>query len=138
MLQVMSAGEVQELGSLVRKAREDPEVLAVMVFGSAARGEAGPKSDVDVCLVLVPEIRDRERAAQKRLEYLAESPENLDIQIFQLLPLYVRHRVLKEGQVLFSRDEDALYELAFATIRAFEDFKHVYREYLEEVARGGP
>jgi len=46
--------------------------------------------------------------------------------------------VLKEGRVLFCRDEDALYEAAFVTIRAFEPFKRTYRAYLEEVAYGRP
>jgi hypothetical protein len=34
------------------------------------------------------------------------------------------------------KDEDALYEVAFRTAQAFEDFKHIYRDYLEQVARG--
>jgi len=29
-----------------------------------------------------------------------------------------------------------LYDLAFRTIREYEDFKQIYREYLEEIARG--
>ena len=118
------------------KVQDDPEILAVFLFGSAARGEQGPASDVDVCLVFVPAVRDRLYMAQKRLEYLGEAPEGLDIQVFQLLPLYIRHRILKEGKVVFCRDEDTLYDLAFATAKAFEDFRHMYREYLDEVARG--
>jgi len=35
--------------------------------------------------------------------------------------------VLKEGAVLFVRDEDALYALAIRTARAFEDFRHIDR-----------
>lgn len=42
------------LERLLDRAREDPAVLAVILFGSAARGEAAPASDVDVCLVLAP------------------------------------------------------------------------------------
>src|SRR2546426_1519947 len=43
---------------------------------------------------------------RKRLDYLAEA--DLDLAIFQQIPLYVRSRVLKEGKVLFVRDEDRL------------------------------
>jgi hypothetical protein len=63
---------------------------------------------------------------------------DLDVQVFQRLPLYVRTRVLREGRVLFCRDEDALYDAAFTTIPAFERFKRTYRAYLEEVERGRP
>jgi hypothetical protein len=44
--------------------------------------------------------------------------------------------VLKEGVVLFVRDEDELYALAARTARAFEAFRHIQRLYLDEVARG--
>lgn len=61
---------------------------------------------------------------------------NLDVAIFQQLPLALRHRVLRDAQVLFARDEDALYEIAIRTVRAFEGFRHIHRAYLDEVARG--
>ena len=126
------------LDALVDVSRRDPEVLAVMVFGSTARGEDSARSDVDVCVFLMPECQTFERVAlsNKRIEYLALF--DLDVQIFQQLPLYVRSRVFKDGQVVFARDEDLLYELALRTVREFEDFKPVYYEYLEHVANDGP
>ncbi len=96
------------INQLVAKAAEDPSVLAVLMFGSVARNEQGPASDVDICLVLQPGTS--EEMSQKRLEYLALF--DLDIHVFQQFPLYVRRRVLKEGTVLLSKDDDALYQLA--------------------------
>ena len=54
-------GEEMEarLKRFLLKVQDDPEILAVFLFGSAARGEQGPASDVDVCLVFVPAVRDR-------------------------------------------------------------------------------
>ena len=72
---------------------------------------------------------------EKRIAYMADFA--LDIQVFQTLPLYIRQRVLKEGRVLFCRDEDALYTLALRTVKDFADFERMYRRYLEEVARVG-
>jgi predicted nucleotidyltransferase len=121
------------INRLIAKAAEDPSVLAVLMFGSVARNEQGPASDVDICLVLQPGTS--EEMSQKRLEYLALF--DLDIHVFQQLPLYVRRRVLKEGTVLLSKDDDALYQLAFRTAQAFEDFRPVYQTYLEAVQRAG-
>lgn len=123
----------QALNRLTAEAREDPSVLAVLVFGSAARGEATPASDVDVCLVLDPRVTVE--MSEKRLEFL--SRHDLDIHVFQQLPLYIRRRVLREGQVLLSKDDDLLYEVALRTARAFEGFKHIYHRYLEAVQRAG-
>ncbi len=123
----------QQLELLLKKVQQDSDVLAVMLFGSVARGESSDQSDVDICLVLYPKRWQLEELARKRWEYLRF---DLDIKIFQQLPLYVRRRVLKEGIVLLVKDEDQLYELAFRTAKEFEDFKHIYRDYLEAIARG--
>jgi predicted nucleotidyltransferase len=118
---------------LIDRARRDGEILAVLLFGSRARGDATPSSDLDISLVLDADA-SREGAARKRAEYLSES--DLDLSVFQQLPLHIRSRVLKEGVVLFTRDEDALYALAARTARAFEHFRHIQRLYPDEVARG--
>jgi predicted nucleotidyltransferase len=123
----------QQVELLLKEAQQDDDVLAVMLFGSVARGEPSAQSDIDICLVLYPKRWDLEELAHKRWNYLRF---DLDIKIFQQLPLYVRRRVLKEGIVLLVKDEDQLYELAFRTAKEFEDFKHTYRDYLEAIARG--
>jgi predicted nucleotidyltransferase len=125
----------KQLEQLLSQAKEDSEVLAVLQFGSTVRGEQTAASDVDVCLLLQPKKYDQLTLSRKKLAYL--QGDDLDVHVFQQLPLYIRQRVLKEGKVLFARDLDALYALAFRTVQEFEDFKPVYRTYLAEVARGG-
>lgn len=123
-----------EIKRLLEIAHRDGDILAVILFGSVARHEQTPLSDVDICLVLMPDYRTSEPAAiaNKRIGYLKDFSS--DIRIFQQLPIYVRVRVLKEGRILFVRDEKLLYELAFRTVKAFENFKHIYYGYLQEVA----
>jgi len=122
------------LQRLIARAEQDPDVLGVILFGSWARGDAGPRSDVDVCLVLESGAPSGLSASRKRLEYLA-ARDDLDLTIFQQLPLHLRSRILGEGRVVFVRDEDRLYDLAVRTVRAFEGFRHHYRRYLDTVAR---
>jgi hypothetical protein len=118
--------ETERLTALLARAERDPAVLAVILFGSRARGENTPDSDIDICLVLEPRSYSDLELSEKKLDYLAEF--DLDIHIYQQLPLYIRPRVLREGKVLFCRNEDTLYELAFRTIQEYEDFKHIYRD----------
>ena len=118
---------------LVSRAEGDPDVLGVILFGSQVHGNAGPGSDVDVCVVLDPGTPSGLAASHKRLDYLAGS--ELDVTIFQQRLLYIRSRILKEGRVVFVRDEDRLYEVAIRTARAFEDFRPYYQRYLDTVAR---
>ena len=122
-----------DLHQLLDQARQDSDVLALIRFGSVARGDDHAESDVDVCLVLPPRRNglSADQLAQIRMRYLVY---NFDIHLFQALPLYVRRRVLKEGQVLYAADESALYEVALRTARQYEDFQHLYHEYLDQVA----
>lgn len=124
-----------ELEALLRFATTDERVLAVLLFGSAARGETTTSSDIDVCLVAMKECADGRSASELRLDYAGRF--HADVHVFQLLPLHLRERVLRDQETLFVRDEDALYDLVLATIREIEDFRPTYRAYLEEVARGG-
>jgi len=128
-------GPQQDLARLMQRATQDTAVLAVMLYGSAARGEATAMSDLDVCLVLTPQRRTSAQMSAQRLEYVQEF--DLDVQVFQQLPLYIRQRVLRDGRVLFVRDEDQLYEVAYRTIQACADFRPRYQAYLDEVARVG-
>jgi hypothetical protein len=125
-----------QLARMLRRAADDADILAVLQFGSAARGDTHRDSDVDVCLVLTAAATATARPAEKRLTYLGDV--DLDVQVFQDLPLPIRSRVLRDGRILYCRDEDALYETAFATIRAFERFKRHYKAYLAEVERDRP
>ncbi len=74
------------LDRLVREAETDPAVLAVMLFGSAARGQAGTGSDLDVCLVMDPACGAD--ALERRLHYLGRY--DFDVQVFGALPLVMR------------------------------------------------
>jgi predicted nucleotidyltransferase len=125
-----------EVDGILTKAKKDADVVAVFLFGSRARGESVPGSDTDVCLVLRPGNYGPMVLHQKRLSYLKEG--NADVHVFSQLPLYIRRRVLKEGKILLCQDDDLLYEIAFRTAQAFEDFRHLYYGYLEELAHVGP
>lgn len=122
----------ENLEKLLKKIGSDRQILAVFLFGSRARGNASSKSDFDICLVMDKNTPNAEVSFQTRLKYMQDF--DFDIQIFSQLPVYVCMEVIKEGKLLFCRDEDQLYDLVFKVIREFSDFEHIYRDYLEEVA----
>jgi len=101
-------------------------VKFIILFGSRARGDYRPDSDFDLCVY----YDGGEREAFKfRALVLGHLPDNYDVQIFQLLPVYVKKECLK-GKVLFCRDETLLYDLAYETIKEWEEFKRYYYDYL--------
>jgi uncharacterized protein len=92
------------LETLLETARNDHRVLAVILYGSRARGDARPDSDTDICIVLSPEIDPKGTGVEVQLDYARFDP--LDVRLFQRLPLYIRPRVLADGQILLVKNED--------------------------------
>ncbi|MGQ9469928.1 MAG: nucleotidyltransferase domain-containing protein [Nitrososphaerales archaeon] len=118
----------------VENLKRDDDILAVMLFGSYARGEARKESDIDACIVLKDRIYDKISLSQKEMNYMSlADDEKVQVHIFQNLPIFVRIRVLKEGKISFCKDEDMLYDIAFMTIKEFEAFKKYYKEYLDSI-----
>jgi hypothetical protein len=98
----------------------------VILYGSSLNSYRLDDSDIDLCLYIDEE---KEALSSIRLELLKMFNENLDIQIFQLLPSYVQIEVLK-GKVLYVKEEDRLYEIANETIEEYEEFYPFYLEYI--------
>lgn len=98
----------------------------VILYGSSLSSYHLDDSDIDLCLYIDEEKKVLSRI---RLELLKMFNEQLDIQIFQLLPLYVQIEALK-GKVLYVKEEDRLYEIANETIEEYEDFYPFYLDYI--------
>jgi uncharacterized protein len=122
------------LRALLDRAKKDERVLAVLLFGSVARRRNHEGSDTDICLVLVPGSYTPLQLSRTKLEYLQDFDQ--DVHVFQQLPLYIRKRVLN-GKILYSRDTDCLYEVAFTFIREYADYEHIYHDYLGDLNRAG-
>lgn len=102
-------------------------VRFVILYGSIAEGRARVESDIDLAVYYDGE---RDEAARFRFAVLSElADDRYDIQIFSNLPLYVRTEVLR-GKVLYCPDERFLYDVAYRTIREFDDFKHRLYDYI--------
>ena len=108
------------IDKIIEPLRKNRDVLTIYLFGSYARGREKPFSDIDICV-----IADKDA---NRDEILSHSSKKIDISIFHELPLTMRFRVIKEGKLLFSRDELKLHRIIVATIKSYLDFKpHILR-----------
>ena len=120
--------EAEQLNQILVNAQADSDILAVIVFGSYARGES--YHDIDVCLVLWQSRVPAVNSLQKEIAY---SELGIDVHLFQDLPLYIRIKVLEEGIGRLVKDDDAYYDLVQITLRQWEDFRPLFEAYLEEV-----
>jgi predicted nucleotidyltransferase len=112
---------------------KDKEITAVLIFGSYARGEK--YKDIDLCVILDKKYPNL-KMSKKRVALLKYLSKDIDLHIFQQLPVYIRIRVIKDGKISLCKNEDSLYKIAFDTIKEFGLFENFYNAYLENVKNG--
>ena len=102
------------------------EILEAYLFGSHARGQARPDSDIDVAVYI-----DEERAEDGDWGYRAElatalmaalGEDDVDVVVLNRAPVLLYHRVLRDGVRLISRDLRATTTRAGQALSRYFDF----------------
>jgi predicted nucleotidyltransferase len=117
-----------------RKTDEIVEILksfdiiqSVLLFGSRARGATG--RDIDLCIV-----PSRELSLRERLSINSALPSDVDISMYDELPIHIRKRISEEGKVLYTKDMYHLLTLLKENDLEYAGYKR-YREYYNKAVR---
>jgi len=97
------------------------KVLFIALFGSRAEGYSRETSDYDVAVYYEG---TKEERYEFLLRLLGSIDENVDIKIFQDLPLVLKSKILSHGKMLYVKDYDRLLEIANKIRWEYEDFRH--------------
>ena len=105
-----------------------PEVVAALVFGSIARGEAGPQSDLDIAVLLSDEGRRRHGGDDFKARLTADlmraiGTSRLDLVLLHEAPPVLAHRALRDGTPIHVVDGRALAAFRFRTAQRYLDTK---------------
>jgi hypothetical protein len=127
------------LDRVVERYSGDSRVVAVYLFGSFARGEEGPLSDIDLALLLNPRTA-RADLAPLALDYLIElnsllGTDEVGFVLLNSAPLTLRHEVVRTGKVLVDNDPEARLDLEVRTEDLYMDFKPALDAYDDELLR---
>jgi predicted nucleotidyltransferase len=108
---------------------QEPSIVLAYLFGSHARGQANSLSDVDVAVFLDGQP-DNDLCFEVRLNMTGRLMDhlhtnNVDVAILNQAPLALRYRVVRDGRLLFCRDNDAHIAFTAQTVSRYLDFKPV-------------
>ena len=112
--------------------RPHKEIVVSYLYGSAAKGYEGKRSDVDVGLLL---RRDFEAGALYQSRIAGEIKERcgfdqeIDVRILNEGSYRFLHQVIKEGVVILCRDEGEKIEFETSVTDRYIDFKPFYEQY---------
>ena len=127
------------LDTIRERLERRPEILEAYLFGSQARGDAMPHSDIDVAVYV-----DRERLPPAPWGYAADlitdlmsalGRNEIDVVILNNAPPLLYHRVLRDGERLMSRDLAATTTREGYAISRYCDYLPVLRMIDRELDR---
>lgn len=120
------------------------KVALAYLFGSLARGQAGPLSDIDVAVLLTPDV-PAENYFDERLRIMGDlmdllNQNEVDVAILNQAPLALAYRVLRDGVLLYCASQDVRVQYTARIVSLYLDFKPVIerheRAILERARQG--
>jgi uncharacterized protein YutE (UPF0331/DUF86 family)/predicted nucleotidyltransferase len=113
-----------------------PWVAVAYLFGSVAQGRAGPLSDVDIGYLPV-DARDADSEGRLLDQLVLRlGREDVDLLDLRHAPFPLRFRAVRDGRVLFCRDELARERFEVEAVLRYLDFKPLRDAGLRIAARG--
>lgn len=116
---------MEMLERLGRTAASFPEVRLAVLFGSTARGKAGPRSDVDFGILLEPyspALRCKVEAELGRAVGKA-----VDVVLLDDAPPLLRFEITRDGVLLFEREEGLWTDFRVKAMMDWWDWAPTFR-----------
>ena len=116
-----------------------------MPISLAPRGEAGPRSDLDIAVYLNEGLEKSERF-DLRLRLMSDlsvgfHTDWIDLLLLRDLPLSFQFRVVKEGKLIYRKDELQRIRFEFRIMSRYYDRQYYYGRHtkllIERVAKQG-
>ena len=121
-----------------------PEVTLSYLFGSRARGSAGPRSDYDFGVLLrwSPDILARRGELRARLAHelvgaLGVSEDMVDLVILNRAPVELAYAIVAEGNIVYEHDIASRVEYEAYILGRYGDYLPVLRSQRREILEGG-
>ena len=111
--------KTNDIIGLVQDLSENCLILAMYLYGSYARNEPKPYSDIDIAVITRMTVPPRDLK-----EIIGSySSKKLDVQVFADLPLSAQMQVLAQGVPLYIRNEDSLWSVIKSVSLSYMDLE---------------
>jgi hypothetical protein len=117
--------------SLQEICRAHEEIIAAYVFGSQATGEAGPRSDVDVAVLLDEDMKDSFDSLQFIVDLEKALNRNVDLVVLNRAGEPIKHQVRRDGRIVFDRDPKRRKHWEIMSTKFYQDFLHLHAIYMQ-------
>jgi predicted nucleotidyltransferase len=124
--------EQQIIQSLLGELSTLPAIEGVYLYGSYARSEQKPYSDVDIAVI----TRSSTPSRSIREKIGSYASKKLDVQVFSDLPLPAQMQVFSQGIPLFIRDSEFMRELIHLISLTYMDLEPMRERWKKRMLGG--
>ena len=101
-------------------------VESVIQFGSSL--ESKDYGDIDLCIFTTTLL-----SLRQKLRIITEFPEKYDFSFYEDLPLHIKREVLFNGKLLFTRNDDRIFQQFSYIELEYPRYKAFLEEYHKEM-----
>lgn len=122
----------ERLPKLVEEFKRDKNIAALYLFGSYAKDKIKPLSDIDIAVLLKKNVPSR-KYWDLKIGLISKitpilSTDEVDFVVLNEAPYELAYNILKEGKILFCRDENACGEFREKTVSDYLDTQSLRKE----------
>ncbi len=127
-----------DINRIINYFKSRDEVSTLYLFGSAARGRAIKDSDIDIAVLINARLSKRKNFDHLKSDYYNASPSfslrPVDIVILNTASTYLKHRILKTGEILFDMNRKLRVDFTTKAIIEYIDFRPIEGIFNKAVA----
>ncbi len=136
----LPANPLHSAPDFVSHLRLDNDVVAVIVFGSAAQGNLKPLSDLDLAVLLSSRL-SKDARMEKQLDLLGIAntifrTDEIDLIVLNDAPHRIAYNILKTGILLFIGDKNAYSDFWERIVWRYLDFNFFRNSFDRDFLKG--
>jgi predicted nucleotidyltransferase len=131
---------LDKMPEVINRISGDDAVVALFVFGSAAKAQLKPLSDLDFGILLSTRMNKTKRF-EKQLELIGVfndtfGTDEIDLVIMNDAPIRFSYNIISKGRLLFCRDRANVVDFVERIVKIYLDFKWFRDEFDHAFLKG--
>ena len=115
----MNNSLLENLKKDIKEIRND--AFAILIYGSYMTGNATKRSDIDACIVLGNNDKEKINGIFKKILRLSAKNEKYGIRIFEQMPLYMKMEAIENGKIIYAKSMAELNEYFYFFRKLWQD-----------------
>ena len=107
---------LQGIDSIIKEMSKYKFVSAIFLFGSQTNGRARGDSDFDIAVLT------KNSTPNEEIKLMGFASDKVDVSIFHRMPLIIQFRILRDGKLIFLRNEEKLHDVKYEVFRRYLDY----------------